>query len=98
MPYPVVGVICGSGLSGLSATLQGPKLSVKYRDIPGFPSHCTVAGHKGECVFGLLSGVPAICFRGRFHSVSPTTTVVGSRSIIVILTHFLLSIYTVRRS
>ena len=25
-------------------------------------------GHKGELVFGLLSGVPAMCLRGRFHS------------------------------
>jgi hypothetical protein len=33
-----------------------------------FPAHCTVAGHKGEVVFGKLSGIPAMCFRGRFHS------------------------------
>jgi purine-nucleoside phosphorylase len=65
---PVVGVICGSGLSGLSTTLEGDTLTVNYRDIPGFPAHCTVQGHKGEVVFGLLSGVPAMCFRGRFHS------------------------------
>jgi purine-nucleoside phosphorylase len=43
-------------------------LTVRYSDIPGFPSHCTVAGHKGEVVFGKLSGVPTMCFRGRFHS------------------------------
>jgi len=66
--FPTVGVICGSGLSGLSQALEGKILNVKYSDIPGFPSHCTVAGHKGEVVFGKLSGVPAICFRGRFHS------------------------------
>ena len=42
--------------------------SVKYSEIPGFPAHCTVAGHKGEIVFGMLGGVPACCFRGRFHS------------------------------
>uniref|UniRef100_A0A7R9WNZ0 purine-nucleoside phosphorylase n=1 Tax=Craspedostauros australis TaxID=1486917 RepID=A0A7R9WNZ0_9STRA len=65
---PSIGVICGSGLSGLSATLDGKTLTVKYSEIPGFPAHCTVAGHKGEVVFGLLSGVPAMCFRGRFHS------------------------------
>jgi purine-nucleoside phosphorylase len=65
---PVVGIICGSGLSGLSDTLEGPTLTVKYSDIPGFPSHCTVEGHKGEIVFGTLAGVPAMCFRGRFHS------------------------------
>jgi purine-nucleoside phosphorylase len=65
---PVVGIICGSGLSGLSSALEGKTMTVKYSDIPGFPGTCTVAGHKGEVVFGLLSGVPAMCFRGRFHS------------------------------
>jgi purine-nucleoside phosphorylase len=65
---PEVGIICGSGLSELSEALKGQTLAVKYSDIPGFPAHCTVVGHKGEIVFGKLSGVPACCFRGRFHS------------------------------
>lgn len=68
LPAPQVGIICGSGLSELSKALEGKTLSVKYADIPGFPSECTVSGHKGEVVFGLLSGVPTMCFRGRFHS------------------------------
>lgn len=68
VPLPVLGVICGSGLSGLSETLEGIILRIKYSEIPGFPAHCTVAGHKGEVVFGMLSGTPAMCFRGRFHS------------------------------
>eukprot|EP00980_Cylindrotheca_fusiformis_P003792 scaffold834_cov123-Cylindrotheca_fusiformis.AAC.39 len=66
--FPLIGVVCGSGLSELSKALEGKTMSVKYSDIPGFPAHCTVAGHKGEVVFGKLSGIPAICFRGRFHS------------------------------
>lgn len=65
---PVVGIICGSGLSGLSDTLEGKTLTVNYAEIPGFPALCTVEGHKGEVVFGVLAGVPAMCFRGRFHS------------------------------
>lgn len=65
---PVLGIICGSGLSELSSTLEGKTLTVNYADIPGFPPHCTVAGHKGEVVFGRLSGVSTMCFRGRFHS------------------------------
>jgi purine-nucleoside phosphorylase len=66
---PTVGIICGSGLSGLSNALdEEKKLTIQYGDIPGFPSHCTVAGHKGEVVFGVLGGVQTICFRGRFHS------------------------------
>eukprot|EP00934_Nitzschia_sp_Nitz4_P008559 Nitzschia sp. Nitz4//scaffold114_size70088//68452//69630//NITZ4_005992-RA/size70088-processed-gene-0.42-mRNA-1//-1//CDS//3329533468//8549//frame0 len=67
-PCPIVGVICGSGLSELSKSLEGRTLTIKYQDIPGFPAHCTVAGHKGEVVFGKLSGIPTMCFRGRFHS------------------------------
>jgi purine-nucleoside phosphorylase len=68
LPLPQVGIICGSGLSELSEALEGKTLSVNYGAIPGFPKECTVAGHKGEVVFGLLCGVPAMCFRGRFHS------------------------------
>ncbi len=65
---PTIGIICGSGLSGLSKTLS-KSITVKYGSIPGFPSHTTVAGHKGEIVFGLLNDeVSAMCFRGRFHS------------------------------
>mmetsp|Transcript_20405 Transcript_20405/g.23422 ORF Transcript_20405/g.23422 Transcript_20405/m.23422 type:complete len:305 (+) Transcript_20405:116-1030(+) len=66
-PCPVVGIICGSGLSGLSDEMTDTH-TFKYGDIPGFPSQCTVAGHKGEMVVGMLSGVPTVCFRGRFHS------------------------------
>jgi purine-nucleoside phosphorylase len=68
MPHPIIGIICGSGLSGLSSALDEPKLTVNYHDIPGFPAECGVEGHKGEVVFGLLSNVPTMCFRGRFHS------------------------------
>jgi len=38
-----------------------------YKDIPGFPLP-SVAGHKGELVFGYLSGIATVCLRGRFHS------------------------------
>ena len=33
MALPSVGVICGSGLSGLSSALEGPKLTIKYGDV-----------------------------------------------------------------
>ena len=68
LAFPLLGIICGSGLSELSKTLDGKKLAIKYAEIPGFPAHCTVHGHKGEVVFGLMAGVPSVCFRGRFHS------------------------------
>ncbi|KAL7448959.1 hypothetical protein ACHAXS_000179, partial [Conticribra weissflogii] len=74
-------IICGSGLSGLSSALDASDcLTVPYGEIPGFPSHCSVAGHRGELVLGTLSNsssssasssssrLSVICFRGRFHS------------------------------
>lgn len=67
---PKVGIICGSGLSSLSEALdENSSMTISYGDVPGFPSHCTVAGHAGEMVIGTLHGhIPTICFRGRFHS------------------------------
>lgn len=65
---PEIGIICGSGLSGLSHSMT-EHMSIKYGDIPGFPAQCSVPGHKGELVFGNLSGdIPTVCLRGRFHS------------------------------
>lgn len=64
---PLIGIICGSGLSGLSEAMTST-YTISYKNIPGFPTECTVAGHKGEMVFGLLGGIPVLCFRGRFHS------------------------------
>eukprot|EP00558_Chaetoceros_sp_UNC1202_P010351 CAMPEP_0197247074 /NCGR_PEP_ID=MMETSP1429-20130617/26083_1 /TAXON_ID=49237 /ORGANISM="Chaetoceros sp., Strain UNC1202" /LENGTH=338 /DNA_ID=CAMNT_0042707891 /DNA_START=92 /DNA_END=1108 /DNA_ORIENTATION=+ len=64
---PKIGIICGSGLSELSNTLTDT-ITIKYGSIPGFPKSTGVVGHKGEIVFGLLNGIPAMCFRGRFHS------------------------------
>mmetsp|Transcript_14140 Transcript_14140/g.21214 ORF Transcript_14140/g.21214 Transcript_14140/m.21214 type:complete len:349 (+) Transcript_14140:69-1115(+) len=64
---PKIGIVCGSGLSELSQTLTST-LTVEYKSIPGFPPSTGVEGHKGEVVFGLLDGTPAMCFRGRFHS------------------------------
>lgn len=64
---PVIGVICGSGLSGLSKCIDASSaLTVNYEDIPGFPQ-ATVAGHFGELVFGTIGGVEIVCMRGRFH-------------------------------
>ena len=62
---PEVGIICGSGLSGLSKNIENPK-TIVYEDIPGFPS-ATVAGHTGELVFGTMGGLKVVCMRGRFH-------------------------------
>jgi purine-nucleoside phosphorylase len=63
---PRVGVICGSGLSGLSKCLEEAQV-VAYEDIPGFP-RTTVAGHHGELVFGRVGACKVVLMRGRFHS------------------------------
>lgn len=62
---PEVGIICGSGLSGLSKALEN-SVTFNYEDIPGFPA-ATVPGHFGELVFGTMGGVQVVCMRGRFH-------------------------------
>jgi purine-nucleoside phosphorylase len=62
---PEIGIICGSGLSGLSKSLSETE-TFKYEDIPGFPE-ATVAGHHGELVFGVIGGIETVCMRGRFH-------------------------------
>ncbi|GBG25592.1 S-methyl-5'-thioadenosine phosphorylase [Hondaea fermentalgiana] len=63
---PTVGVICGSGLSGLVNALDD-KLVVDYSEIPHFPQ-TTIAGHTGELVFGKVGNVSVVLMRGRFHS------------------------------
>ncbi|KAJ3807695.1 nucleoside phosphorylase domain-containing protein [Lentinula lateritia] len=65
---PQVGIICGSGLSGLAATLRQTVL-VPYDRLPGFVQS-TVPGHRSSLAFGLMgsgAGVPVIAMLGRFH-------------------------------
>jgi purine-nucleoside phosphorylase len=63
---PKLMIICGSGLGGLADTIDDP-IAIKYGDIEGFPG-TLVVGHKGELVFGKLSGCDVMCMNGRFHS------------------------------
>ncbi|KAJ8082264.1 Purine nucleoside phosphorylase [Marasmius tenuissimus] len=64
---PLVGIICGSGLSGLGSTLKDIVL-VPYDTIPGF-AQSTVPGHKSSLAFGFMgdSSVPVVAMLGRFH-------------------------------
>jgi purine-nucleoside phosphorylase len=78
---PQVGIVCGSGLNGLSNSMTDTQV-FEYEDIPGFPA-LHVKGHVGQLVFGLLAGVPTVCMRGRFHFYEGhgmETVVIGVRT------------------
>ncbi|KIP07788.1 hypothetical protein PHLGIDRAFT_29880 [Phlebiopsis gigantea 11061_1 CR5-6] len=62
---PRVGIVCGSGLSTLAASLQGV-VEVPYDRIPGFAKN-TVQGHRSALAFGLIGDVPVVAMLGRFH-------------------------------
>jgi purine-nucleoside phosphorylase len=67
---PRVGIVCGSGLSGLAETLK-ELVVVPYENLPGFVQS-TVRGHKNALAFGLISegddqGIPVVAMLGRFH-------------------------------
>ncbi len=62
---PTVGLILGSGLSGLAEQIAGADV-IPYAEIPHFPTS-TVAGHAGRLVIGELAGVTVCAMQGRFH-------------------------------
>lgn len=62
---PKAGIILGTGLSGLSDSLE-QACAIPYGDIPHFP-RSTVQSHRGELIFGYLGGVPVVTMAGRFH-------------------------------
>lgn len=65
---PNLGIICGSGLSGLAEDFR-QLVIVPYEKIPGF-GHSSVPGHKSALAFGLLGsgeGVPVVAMLGRLH-------------------------------
>ena len=62
---PKIAIILGSGLGSLSDDVTNKQV-IPYKDIPNFPVS-TVAGHKGELIFGEIENVPVILMNGRFH-------------------------------
>ena len=64
---PEVGIVCGSGLSSLSKSLECSE-TFTYDSIPGFPK-ATVPGHTGELVFGLINGISSVCMRGKWERI-----------------------------
>ena len=62
---PLAGIILGTGLSGLSNSIE-EAIHIPYENIPGFPVS-TVESHKGELIIGKLNGVGVVAMAGRIH-------------------------------
>lgn len=62
---PKYGIILGTGLGNLTEDID-IEVAIPYKDIPNFPVS-TVESHKGELIFGTLSGKPIVAMAGRFH-------------------------------
>ena len=69
---PQVGAVLGSGLGGLSKGIE-IEYTIPYKDIPNFPVS-TVAGHKGQLLFGTIAGKRIVAMQGRFHYYEGYTT------------------------
>lgn len=62
---PKVGIVLGSGLSGLADAVQHAA-AIDFRAIPHFPVS-TIPGHQGRLVLGELEGQPVAVMQGRTH-------------------------------
>ena len=62
---PRVGIILGSGLSDLAASVENA-VTVPYHDLPLWPIS-TVEGHVGQLVIGELESQPVLVMQGRVH-------------------------------
>jgi purine-nucleoside phosphorylase len=62
---PRVGMILGSGLGGLAASIENPVI-LPYAAIPNWPIS-TVVGHIGQLVIGHLENQPVLVMQGRVH-------------------------------
>lgn len=62
---PEIGIVLGSGLGGL-VNVMDVQYTIPFADVPNFPVS-TVKGHKGQLVFGIISGRRVVAMQGRFH-------------------------------
>jgi purine-nucleoside phosphorylase len=62
---PQIGIICGTGLGGVTELLTDSTI-FDYKDIPGFPVS-TVPGHHGRLLFGRIGSTPVVVMQGRFY-------------------------------
>ncbi|OGO26997.1 MAG: purine-nucleoside phosphorylase [Chloroflexi bacterium RBG_16_54_11] len=63
--HPQVGIILGSGLSALAASIED-SIIIPYIEIPEWPA-TTVMGHQGNLVIGKLENREVIVMQGRVH-------------------------------
>ncbi len=62
---PESGIVLGTGLGGLVASMEVEK-EIDYTEIPHFPVS-TVESHHGKLVYGMLAGKRVLAMQGRFH-------------------------------
>jgi len=62
---PEIGIVLGSGLSGLADDLADA-VAIAFADLPGWPA-ATAPGHAGRLLLGTLAGRPVVMLQGRFH-------------------------------
>lgn len=62
---PEVGIVLGSGLSGLAEDLEDP-VAIPFDALPGWPA-ATAPGHVGRVLLGHLGGRPVVMLQGRLH-------------------------------
>jgi purine-nucleoside phosphorylase len=62
---PEVGIVLGTGLGGVLDNVE-VSITIPYTDIPGFPA-ATVEFHKGNLIYGTISGKKVLVMQGRFH-------------------------------
>jgi purine-nucleoside phosphorylase len=62
---PDAAIVLGTGLSEVADRVEVSE-RIPYDRVPNFPKS-TVEGHKGELVFGTLSGKRVLAMQGRFH-------------------------------
>lgn len=63
---PEIAMVLGSGLGDMADMVENP-IVIPYGVIPGFQVS-TAPGHKGQLVFGMLSGKAVAVMQGRLHA------------------------------
>jgi purine-nucleoside phosphorylase len=62
---PAIAIVLGTGLNNLIDEVE-ISCAIDYHEIPHF-AQSTVASHKGQLVFGTITGIPIVIMAGRLH-------------------------------